>query len=210
VPEVVIEMPEHDRRGSVRRTVDMRGQRLHPEDYRCAMSLKIRTPGIGDANGLGRVHVRAWKAAYTGGLMSDEYLDSMSVEKRASMWRSSLKNPPRPRATRLVANVDGEVIGFALVGPAGGDEGSEVGELYAINVDPDHWDTGAGKALISAAIDALRESRFVAAVLWVHPDNERARRFYTIGGWIDDEVERQQEVLGVEVPEARLSLRLDE
>ncbi|MFT6291908.1 MAG: hypothetical protein ACJAR2_002518 [Ilumatobacter sp.] len=38
----------------------------------------------------------------------------------------------------------------------------------------------------------------------------RARRFYAIDGWNDDEVERQQEVLGVEVPEARLSLRLDE
>lgn len=187
----------------------MRGSSLRRHHYGRAVTLKIRTPEVGDADKLGRVHVRAWQAAYAGGLMPDAYLDALSEVERASMWRSSLENPPRRRATRLVAAVDGEVIGFALVGPAGGDEDAEAGELYAINVDPVHWGAGAGAALISAAVEALRASGFVSSVLWVHPDNERARRFYTRGGWVDDEIERRQEVLGVEVPEARLSLRLD-
>lgn len=174
-----------------------------------AVSLEIRTPEAGDADDLGRVHVRAWQAAYSGGLMPEDYLNSLSESERASMWRTWLENPPRPRETRLVATVDDEVIGFALVGPAGGDEKSDIGELYAINVDPDHWGTGAGAALIDAAITALRANRFASAVLWVHPDNDRARRFYTSGGWIDDKIELRQEVLGVEVPEVRLSLDLD-
>jgi ribosomal protein S18 acetylase RimI-like enzyme len=170
------------------------------------MALEIRTPEVGDADALGRVHVRAWRAAYTGGLMPDEYLDSLSEADRASMWRSALEQPPRARATRLVATVDHELVGFALVGPAGGDPDADIGELYAINVDPDHWGTGAGPALIDAAVNALQTSGFTAAVLWVHPDNERARSFYIRRGWIDDGVDRQQEVLGVEVPETRLSL----
>jgi len=172
------------------------------------VSLTIRTPEVGDAEGLGRVHVRAWQAAYSDGLMPDDYLNSLSESERSSMWRSSLENAPRDRAARLVAIDSDEVIGFALVGPAGGDENSDIGELYAINVDPGHWGTGAGAALISAAITAMRSHGFKSAVLWVHPDNKRARRFYTAGGWIDDEIGRRQEVLGVEVPEVRLSLDL--
>lgn len=172
------------------------------------MKLEIRIPEVGDADALGRVHVRAWQAAYTGGLMPDEYLDSLFESDRSSMWRSSLENPPRAKVIRLVASVDDEVVGFAIAGPAGDDPAADVGELYAINVDPDHWGAGPGPALIDAAMNALRESGFASAVLWVHPDNERARSFYTRRGWIDDGVDHQQKVLGVEVPETRLSLAL--
>lgn len=170
------------------------------------MVAQIRMPQVEDADALGRVHVRAWQAAYVGGLMPDEYLDSLSETDRASMWRSSLESPPQARRTRLVATVDDEVVGFALVGPSGESPNDDVGELYAINVDPDHWGTGAGAALIDAAVDALRASGFASAVLWVHPDNRRARSFYARRGWIDDGIDREQEVLGVEVPETRLSL----
>ena len=172
------------------------------------MAIEIRVPQAEDADALGRVHVRAWQAAYTGGLMPDEYLDSLSEAERASMWRSSLENPPRARSTRLAATIDNTVVGFALVGPAGGDPDAHVGELYAINVDPDHWGSGAGPALIDAAMEALQASGFSSAVLWVHPKNGRARSFYARRGWVDDGVDRQQEVLDVEVPEARLSLAL--
>lgn len=140
--------------------------------------------------------------------MPDDYLNSLSETERASMWRTSLENPPRQRATRLVATVDDEIVGFALVGSAGDDDNGDLGELYAINVDPDYWGTGAGTALMDSAIAALRANGFTSAVLWVHPENGRARRFYTARAWVDDEIERRHDVLGVEVPEARLSLDL--
>ena len=123
------------------------------------MDAQIRVPRVEDADALGRVHGRAWQAAYAGGLTPDEYLDSLSETDRASMWRSSLEDPPQARRTRLVATVDDEVVGFALVGPAGESQNDGVGELYAINVDPDHWGTGTGVALIDAAVDALQASR---------------------------------------------------
>ena len=160
------------------------------------MGAQIRVPRVEDADALGRVHVRAWQTAYAGGLLPDEYLGSLSETDRASMWRSSLEDPPQARRTRLVATVDDEVVGFALVGPAGESQNDGVGELYAINVDPDHWGTGAGVALIDAAVDALQASGFTSAVLWVHPDNRRACAFDARRGWIDDGVDRQQEVLG--------------
>jgi hypothetical protein len=40
-------------------------------------------------------------------------------------------------------------------------------------------------------------------VLWVHPDNARARRFYERADWICDDVTQEAEVLGIVVPEVR-------
>lgn len=141
--------------------------------------------------------------------MPDEYLDGLSASDRASMWREALGNDPRPRASRLVAEAsDGTVVGFAIVGPADGDQDADGGELYAINVEPAHWGLGAGRQLLAGAVDALRSARFPDAVLWVHPDNPRARRFYEGHGWACDEVERQEEVLGVTVAEVRYSIQL--
>ena len=165
----------------------------------------MRAPTVADADDLGRVHVRAWQTAYRGGLMPDAYLDSLSNDERATMWREALEQGPGARSSRLVADVDGTVVGFAIVGPAGGDPESPVGELYAINVDPDHWATGVGSDLLAAAMVELAAATFSSVFLWVHPDNIRARRFYESRGWSDDGLDRRQDVLGVEVPEVRYS-----
>ncbi|MDJ0770272.1 MAG: GNAT family N-acetyltransferase [Ilumatobacter sp.] len=169
----------------------------------------VREPTVDDADALGRVHVRAWQAAYRGGLMPDDYLDGLDEQERASMWRSGLERPPRARSLRLVGeSASGNVVGFIVVGPADGDPAARVGELFAINVDPDEWGGGLGPALIERGVAALHRFGFDQAVLWVHPGNERARRFYAARGWIDDGVERHQTVLGVEVPEVRYSIDL--
>jgi ribosomal protein S18 acetylase RimI-like enzyme len=170
---------------------------------------RVREAAVGDADALGRTHVRAWQAAYRGGLMPDDYLHGLDETERARMWRSSLANPPPPRSVRLVGeSAAGVVAGFVLVGPAARDPASSVGELYAINVDPDSWGSGLGAGLIDRGVAALSDAGFTHAVLWVHPGNERARRFYAARGWSNDEVERRQTILGVEVPEVRYSLEL--
>lgn len=141
--------------------------------------------------------------------MPDDYLDSLSADERAEIWRTALEQPLGPRRSRFVVeDTSGAVIGFILVGPEGGDDDTPTGELFAINVDPDHWGTGAGRVLHDAGVDALSDAGFDRAVLWVHPDNARARSFYESLGWQSDEVTRQAEVLGVEVPEVRYSISL--
>jgi ribosomal protein S18 acetylase RimI-like enzyme len=175
--------------------------------YRRSVGYDVRAARLADADDLGGVHVRAWRAAYRDGLMPDEYLDGLSESERASDWRVALAGPPRSRGARLVAeSEDGTVVAFALVGPAGGDPEAELGELYAINVDPAHWGSGVGSELLAAATDALESAGFGSAILWVHPDNERARDFYETRGWSADGVERTQEVMGVVVPEVRYTV----
>ena len=167
------------------------------------MTLTIRRAAAADAPAMGRVAVRAWQAAYRGH-MPDDYLDGLRAEDRAAYWEGVLGRDDL-RGTILVVERDGEVVGFAAVGPSPDPQGA--GELYAINVDPDHWGAGAGRALLEAAQAELARLGFAETVLWVLTGNARARRFYEIAGWVADGSERTDEVFGVTVPEVRYRRR---
>ena len=77
------------------------------------------------------------------------------------------------------------------------------GELCALYVDPDHWDRGIGRALLSAARGRLRSQGFRGAVLWVLAGNIRAERFYTADRWAPDGHSRTASVWGLDVAELR-------
>jgi len=165
--------------------------------------VRVRRATVADAPAMGRLHVRAWQAAYRGH-MPDDYLDGLRASERAAGWERALGRD-RPRSAVLVAELDGEVVGFAALGPAEDPEGA--GELYAINVDPDHWGTGAGPTLLEAVQGELARLGFAETVLWVLPANARARHFYERAGWASDGAERTVDVLGVTVPEVRYRRR---
>jgi GNAT superfamily N-acetyltransferase len=156
----------------------------------------VRSGTPADAEAVARVQVETWQAAYAHMLPRDE-LARLSIEDRADQWR---RHPP------LVAEVDGEVIGFVSVGRSR-DEGED-GELYAIYVHPNHWDTGAGRALIAAGEERLQQLGHKEALLWVLEDNPRARRFYEIAGWSTDGTTRPIEIFGIPVPEVRYTKEL--
>jgi ribosomal protein S18 acetylase RimI-like enzyme len=111
----------------------------------------------------------------------------------------------------FVAVRDGVVVGFVSVGPADDKTlAADVGELYAIYVHPSVWDVGAGRALMSRAVQALRELGYARAVLWVLGSNERARRFYERAGWTADGATKVEERPGVALHEVRYARRLME
>ena len=166
------------------------------------MGLVVRDATLDDAEAMGRVHVRAWQAAYRGA-MPDAYLDGLDPTDRARMWRSGIAE--RPENLPLVAVRDGNVVGHAACGPTTDPAGA--GELYSINVDPLDWGHGAGRALLEE-VDRRLMASHDAAVLWVVPSNARARRFYERAGWSVDGAERTAEVLGVSVPEIRYRKQL--
>src|SRR5207247_2084234 len=142
----------------------------------------IRLATQADVNAIVDVHVETWKVAYRGQLPG-EYLDDLDATRprRAPIWQRAIESP----AQRVfVAVRDGVVVGFVSVGPADDTTlAAGVGELYAIYVHPNAWDIGAGRALMSRGVDALRELGYARAVLWVLGSNERARRFYERAGW---------------------------
>ncbi len=166
----------------------------------------IRHPEPRDADVMGSVHVRAWQAAYRS-IMPDDYLDGLRTEDRASMWRRQIETAGGNGL--LVVVTDEKVVGFAAFGRCQDDGASrEEGQLYAINLDPGHWGRGLGRFLLQAATDQLARQGFDSLVLWVVPENRRARWLYESEGWAADGVSREEEVLGVIVTEVRYRLQV--
>ena len=158
-----------------------------------------------DAEAIARVHTRSWQAGYAH-VFPAEALAEISVARRRAFWERHLLSPEN-RSALVVAEVAGAVAGFASTGHARGeDEG--VGELYAIYVEPEHWDTGLGRALIGEAEERLKSGGFTEAMLWVLDDNPRARRFYEAAGWTHDGGSKRDVFLGTEVTEVRYRKRL--
>ena len=73
---------------------------------------------------------------------------------------------------------------------------------------PEAWGSGAGPALMAAALESLRTSGFIVASLWVLEDNPRAQRFYEREGWTRDGGRREEEFLGVPITEIRYRVTL--
>jgi GNAT superfamily N-acetyltransferase len=117
----------------------------HVEDKRA-----IRRPVPADAHALASVAVRAWRAAYRD-LMPDGLLDGLSVEDGTRRWASRIEQSEG--AGLLVGTLDEMVVGFAVSGPVRDGESEGVGELYAINLDPDAWGLGLGRILFRGACE---------------------------------------------------------
>ena len=168
----------------------------------------IRNASIDDADAIGAVVVRAWQAAYRG-IMPDDYLDGLRAEQRAATWQRVLADLGPDRWVQVL-KVGDELVGFASYGPELADvSDGETGELYAINLDPDHWGRGLGRALLAEVTRGLADVGYHTAVLWVATGNERARRLYESEGWTAEGPARDAEILGVIVNEVRYRKRLD-
>jgi ribosomal protein S18 acetylase RimI-like enzyme len=166
-------------------------------------SLIIRIAQADDADAMGLLHVRAWQQAYRG-VMPDAYLDALLPSERADMWRGNLSRSDSPRP--FVAVLGNVVVGFAVFGAAPQEVASDeaaCGELYAINLDPDYWGQGIGRVLLRHATAELASLGFTEAVLWVVPENARARSLYESEGWTADGAMSTEEILGVTVTDIR-------
>ena len=166
----------------------------------------VRLATADDADGIGRIQVESWRAAYTG-LLPDHAVAGFDVATRQQLWREGLGRPPGPGSATFVVEEAGEVIGFASLGPSREAEGEREGELYAIYLHPTCWGRDIGKALLQRAEESLRGSGFRRAVLYVLEGNERAGRFYRSAGWEQDG-SKVDEFQGATVTELRYRKRL--
>lgn len=160
-----------------------------------------------DAPSVAAVHVRSWQAAYRG-LVPDEVLDSLSVDRRAALWVDTIADP-NPRCGVWVAERGGALVGFVHVRPTkDADAAPSTGEVSAIYLAPEAWSLGLGRALLDSAVVDLRRNGFQAATLWAFRDNERARRFYERAGWAPDGALKSIEIGGVLLAEVRYRIDL--
>lgn len=156
-----------------------------------------------DASAIARIHVAGWQHAYRG-CMSDALLDGLSVADRTASWVTWLTREA-PGFRYRVAKADGEIVGFASIGPARGV--ADCGELYAIYIRPDRIGTGSGRALLADALSGLRELGHDHGILWVLRDNVRARQVYAAAGWMPDGGEKAVDFGGERLVEVRYRIQ---
>jgi GNAT superfamily N-acetyltransferase len=166
----------------------------------------IRRAGPSDAERLAALHVATWQQAYAG-LLPETYLRSLRASQRLPMWQQLLASGARVAV--LVAEVDGEPVGFASGGDAteGGTPG-ETGEMWTLYLLRRFWGQGLGRQLHDTLLEELERRRIVSMHLWVLASNERTRLWYERRGWQADGGERQADLWGLRVAEVRYSRRL--
>ena len=139
-----------------------------------------------EIRGKAYVHWKAWHEAYPG-LVSDEYLEKLTLEKCEKMaysWTDNL----------IVAKDNGRVIGFVGFGDRG-DEAPGIGEIFAMYVLSEYYGTGVAQKLMEAGLRQLEG--YPKVCLWVLRENKRAIRFYEKCGFSPDGEEMISPNLGV-------------
>lgn len=141
------------------------------------MTVRIRRAVLADAERIGPVHAQVWRETYRG-ILSDEWIDNISDDERISRWRIILGEPNPAR--QWVAEVDGQIVGFAASGPPRDGHPIRDRELWSIHLLRSHARAGIGTALVDAAlVDA-------PASVWVVEQNHAAQRFYAALGFSPD------------------------
>lgn len=138
-------------------------------------SYTVRPAAPRDAKAIAEIHVATWQSAYQG-LIPDEVLKAMTLEKRLAYWKEAIEfSDPQI----LVALDQDKVIGFVGFDRSR-DPGtkSSVGEIWAMYVTPAYWRKGVGLALWDGARDGLKEEGCTQVTLWTLLANERALQFY--------------------------------
>ena len=151
----------------------------------------LRPATVADARAIAEVHVDGWRWGYRG-LLPDAIIDGLDVDTREAQWVSGFTDRWQEGDACVLAEDDaGRAIGFVACGPAADEFApppAGAGEVYALYVRDGWQGTGVGRALLTAAHDALAAHGFDLAVLWVFAANDRARRFYGAAGWRHDGV----------------------
>ena len=170
-----------------------------------ALTIRPATPY--DAQAIARIRVQGWRFAYQG-LISQDYLDSLSVAEDTERMRGYLSQLPQNSLPSRSASVQGSsdgkkrsfmlavrddaVLGFCLfsAAPNNADRveratpgGAMVGRLHSLYIDPDALGQGIGHTLMNHALSTFAAWGCERATLWVLEGNSRAISFYKRQGW---------------------------
>ena len=143
--------------------------------------MNIRKAEMKDAPQLAHLHIASWKSAYSG-IVSDSILNNLDETRRAAAFGKSFEI--KLGETYLIEENE-NVRGFTTFGNCRDDDRDEnTGEIWGVYISPDHWRMGYGSKLTAFAEGVLRSMNKKEIVLWVLKDNDDARYFYEMIGYI--------------------------
>lgn len=139
----------------------------------------LRDATIDDAAAIAAVHWTGRRAVYLP-LVPEEHWKRDTQTAGIEAWKRRLTAGETP----LVAEVDGLVVGFAVVGkatPRLGHEPKRDLALHDLWVMPEMHGSGISRALLNGALPPAR-----SAELWIAAANTGARKFFQKNGFIPD------------------------
>ena len=143
------------------------------------MTIRPTTPA--DVNEIVRIYIESWNAGF-GNLLSQA--DRTVTPDLIERWRRDL-SLPAPKRWR-VAERQGSIVGFVGICPCRDPVDPRLGEVETIAVDPPHWRSGIGTALMSLALRHLASDGYDEAIVWTVERYERGIAFYEAMGWRRD------------------------
>ena len=170
---------------------------------------RVREANVADAPRIAIIHLVSWQVAYRD-LIPDHILARLSLQQRVAFWLQKVKGP---RHLCQVIEENGRIIGWSDSGASRDSDAlkRKVGEVYAIYLDPAAWRRGAGKELMEAACQALRQKGYPEMTVWVLEGNQRARRFYeSMGFQLEQGIRKAVARHDNSLPEVRYRLRFEE
>lgn len=135
----------------------------------------VRPARGSDAVGISEVHDEAWSTAYRG-IIPAVALEKMMARRGPAYWR---RLTMRGGAGTLVLIFDGDVAGYATLGPNRVRRLNYGAEIYELYLRPTHQGVGLGKRLFRESRRVLSANKLTGLVVWALEDNVQARRFYT-------------------------------
>lgn len=154
-------------------------------------NLKIDDQILKDANEIAHINLSCWKKSYKD-IINKTFLDNLNFDTTFEI-RKNLIN--QKRGIHLVASIENKIVGFSDAGMFFFKEKQtlseeqklnrkELGEIYAIYIDPKYQNKGIGEALFLETKNRLLKYELNPFLIWTLKDNHIARIFYEKQGGI--------------------------
>ncbi|GGO02931.1 GNAT family N-acetyltransferase [Saccharibacillus kuerlensis] len=156
--------------------------------------MRIRFAKPEDAAGIAQVHVDSWKTTYKG-IVSDTYLNTLSVGERWNRWEKRLMEPDRDEGVMVAENERGQICGFLDFGESRETGRLNEAELYAVYLLQSEQRKGIGREMFRKMIGELQRRGYRSLMVWVLEQNP-AVHFYVRLGAV--ELERKEIRIGEE------------
>jgi GNAT superfamily N-acetyltransferase len=150
---------------------------------------EIRLARPEDVDALAETAIAAWREGFRG--IVPEHVDperAWRPERLAERLRGS-----EDGSFILAAEIEGRVRGLLLLGPSrDAGAGPAEGEIVALYVHPEHWREGAGRAMVSEALDRFARLGYREAIVWTLAESPRNLAFYeSLGFALDGGTQRR-------------------
>jgi len=157
------------------------------------MAALIRRAEPTDVETLGTLHSGCWRELYPT-VLPAAVLEELSPAMMSGLWAKFVARGGAYE--QYVAEVDGEVVGFAGIGPGREPGYEEAVELYFLYVHPEHRRKSIGKQLLKTV---------QAHYTWLWAGNRPAQAFYKKAKFYPDSVAREGSLFGAPIEEDRFS-----